>query len=253
MIPSIVAAGSFSGEVLIWNTALNDEVLVASTSIGDYFHREPISKLVWIYDVDSKDYRLASISGDGKVLIWTLKNKMKHPIRGFLLANKSESNSIPMGGTSIAVNPTNKSTIQMVIGSEGGALFRCSAPRNSNGKASFDTSGRKWSSSAKRVVESVNAKDKPDVVRHIVSYAKQQGIRDIDLSTLYASKPPMELMYSNAVDFNFERHTGPVNDLSWSPFHRNLFLSCSVDGSIRLHHVLQVRKILKVEKIIHIP
>ncbi|CAK4686374.1 unnamed protein product [Aphanomyces euteiches] len=42
--PAMVAAGSFNGELLVWNTAL-EESLVATSGIGDYFHREPITKV----------------------------------------------------------------------------------------------------------------------------------------------------------------------------------------------------------------
>ena len=45
-IPSLVAAGSFNGEIIIWNTAEADEKLLATSEIGDYFHREPICKVI---------------------------------------------------------------------------------------------------------------------------------------------------------------------------------------------------------------
>ncbi|KAF0715863.1 hypothetical protein AaE_011243, partial [Aphanomyces astaci] len=41
--PAVVAAGSFNGELMVWNTSL-EEPLVATSGIGDYFHREPITK-----------------------------------------------------------------------------------------------------------------------------------------------------------------------------------------------------------------
>ena len=42
--PAVIAAGSFNGEVYVWNTGA-EEQLIACTKIDDYFHREPIAKV----------------------------------------------------------------------------------------------------------------------------------------------------------------------------------------------------------------
>lgn len=42
------------------------------------------------------------------------------------------------------------------------------------------------------------------------------------------------------VTFKFYPHKGPVYSISASPFHRNLFASCSSDTTLRLHSALQV-------------
>ena len=39
--------------------------------------------------------------------------------------------------------------------------------------------------------------------------------------------------------FAHDPHTGPVTGLSFSPFSRNLFLSCGGDGTVRLFHLLE--------------
>lgn len=41
--PSILAGGSFNGEVYIWDTSKEDENLLSKSNIDDYFHRECIS------------------------------------------------------------------------------------------------------------------------------------------------------------------------------------------------------------------
>jgi hypothetical protein len=43
-----------SGEILVWNFSREDDMLVASSGIGDDSHREPVSKVQWISDPDSK-------------------------------------------------------------------------------------------------------------------------------------------------------------------------------------------------------
>lgn len=105
--PSILAAGTYSGEVLVWDTNFA-EPLIAKTEIDDYFHREPVTSLCWFQELGSKEYlvrnahwvllliyeflftvrtfhssmQLASVSGDGKLLIWTLESKLKYPVAG---------------------------------------------------------------------------------------------------------------------------------------------------------------------------
>eukprot|EP00953_Heterococcus_sp_UTEX-ZZ885_P021528 12003-Heterococcus_DN1.PRE.1 len=43
--PAVIAAGSFNGEVLVWDTAASDDdMLLGASRIDDYCHREPIAQ-----------------------------------------------------------------------------------------------------------------------------------------------------------------------------------------------------------------
>ncbi|CAN0389415.1 unnamed protein product, partial [Hapterophycus canaliculatus] len=64
--PAIIAAGSFNGEVVVWDTS-RDEPLLATSKIDDLYHREPVTSLSWVYSSRDNDHRLAAVSGDGKV------------------------------------------------------------------------------------------------------------------------------------------------------------------------------------------
>lgn len=55
--PSIVAAGSFNGEVMVWDTE-PEEYKVYASGIGDFFHREPVTKVAWVYDVQAAEYNV---------------------------------------------------------------------------------------------------------------------------------------------------------------------------------------------------
>jgi len=80
-MPAVFAAGSFNGEIMCYDVGL-DEPLSACSKIDDYFHREPISHLEWTWNASEAAYQLCSTSLDGKVLIWSLTNKLKCPLRG---------------------------------------------------------------------------------------------------------------------------------------------------------------------------
>ncbi|OWZ06326.1 WD repeat-containing hypothatical protein, partial [Phytophthora megakarya] len=82
--PSIVAAGSFNGEVFVWDLEPVDYKFLSS-GIGDYFHREPVTKVAWVYDIQTADYNIASVSGDGKILFWRVKDKLAFPVEGYVM------------------------------------------------------------------------------------------------------------------------------------------------------------------------
>ena len=42
------------GEVIIWDLNKDDDMIVASSGIGDDSHREPVCKVQWIPDPESK-------------------------------------------------------------------------------------------------------------------------------------------------------------------------------------------------------
>ena len=42
-----------TGEVLVWDTGREDDMLIASSGNGDDSHREAVSKLTWVVDPES--------------------------------------------------------------------------------------------------------------------------------------------------------------------------------------------------------
>ena len=50
----------WSGEVILWDLSQNDDLVLASSGIGDDAHREPVSKVHWMKSHSSKrrDYNV---------------------------------------------------------------------------------------------------------------------------------------------------------------------------------------------------
>ena len=116
--PAILAGGTYSGELIVWNTNESDPQ-VCSSSIDDYFHREAIMKVEWfLEDVVGEEYNLATVSGDGKVLFWDYKfNQLQYPIRGHTLVNPKKK---VVGGRMVAFSQQDPTTF--MVGSETGPL-----------------------------------------------------------------------------------------------------------------------------------
>ncbi len=45
----------FVGEIIVWDLNREDDLVIASSGIGDDSHREPVCKVQWIPDPESKD------------------------------------------------------------------------------------------------------------------------------------------------------------------------------------------------------
>ena len=65
------------GEIMVWDTAKEDEPLLATSGIGDDSHREPVAKVQWVLDPESqgKKYNVTSVGSDGKILVWKLNER----------------------------------------------------------------------------------------------------------------------------------------------------------------------------------
>ena len=73
--------------------------------IDDYYHRESVTQMKWITHKAPPGYNdvysLATISTDGKILLWNEREKLKHPAKGHFMATKSGNNLNIVGGKSL--------------------------------------------------------------------------------------------------------------------------------------------------------
>lgn len=148
--PSIVAGGTFNGEIMVYDLSKEEESLVATSGIGNDSHREPVSKVHWIPDTSSKSggkFNILSVSSDGKILMWRMsshKNTLKL-VDGFVLLTDNLPRSMrarrgdqEMGVTCISLSKEDATTF--LIGSESGGIFKCSTQATATATSGNDIS-----------------------------------------------------------------------------------------------------------------
>jgi len=91
------------------------------------------------------------------------------------------------------------------------------------------------------------AKNLPDIKQHVEQYCKRKNLNEVEINDVINSKPDIRKLYINPISFAFEQHMGPVYSLDFSMFHRNVFLSSSIDGTIKLYDLLQSKSLMSYE------
>ncbi|ETO61304.1 hypothetical protein F442_20431 [Phytophthora nicotianae P10297] len=256
--PSVVAAGSFNGEVFVWDME-PAEYKFYSSGIGDYFHREPVTKVAWVYDIQTADYNIASVSGDGKILFWRVKDKLAFPVEGYVMhlpqgiggygskGSSDETRSPVIGGKALAFSSTDKASRAFVVGSEGGVVARCFAKAAANVRSSDFKGDKKWTATAARLVSKLPASKIPAARRQVEAYASAKRSKEVTLATVYEARLDPTTIFPSAMDFVFEPHTSPVYDVSFSPFRKSIFLTASADGTTRVYSTMQRELLLSFE------
>lgn len=133
--PAIIAGGNFSGEVLLWDLSREDDMLVATSGLGEDAHQEPVSKVHWISDAKGKKIYLVSASSDGKIIQWKIDRKAQKlmPKDGFMLMTQSLPRRMKVKGvrgdkevgvTCLSYHHEDKD--MFLAGSEAGVIFKCS-------------------------------------------------------------------------------------------------------------------------------
>lgn len=168
-------------------------------------------------------YLLLSLGNDGKVLVWELVSGRKElkVVRGLRLLTESVPRSIRIS----------KAKGDAEIGGECRSLNTLWVALLTLEQPALGLSG---------TCLSFSCEDK----NLFVVGSENGGIYKCSLKT---STPPsldfqttVEADLQSPIKFSFRPHYGPVYDISCSPFHRNLFLSCATDTTTRMYSLLDV-------------
>lgn len=211
VLPSMVAAGTYNGEILLWDISEESPKAISSIMCTSA-PREPVTKLQWLLNVretrEAHRYVLCSGSQDGKILFWSPANKFSDSLASYDVQNRKRNvvGVLSMGfvtaGGGGGMNAKTVAGVEnlMLFGTETGEVFRTkpgAAVTNSSGGNDKAGGGN-----------------------------KRNTVLEID---------------------HFDVHQGPVHTVDCSPFFRNLFMTCSSDGSIRLYSTLERHPLASLE------
>ena len=215
--PALVAAGTFDGEVCVADLSAEggedaQDALRGGrglSRVSAASHREPVVALQWAFDIGEaaahsrreEAYRLVSLGGDGRVLVWRWTD-LRAPLYGYELwhPHPQTHKVLRWGGTALAlegggVGKGGSNSRGLVVGTEGGAVFRCHMTHTGAMEDEF---------------------------RRKAMDAEVSGREDARM------RSPVQQAH--------EAHTAAVSAVAKAPHAPQLFASAGADGALKLHH-----------------
>lgn len=239
IVPGILLAGTFSGELLAWNFGAEEGAERAiSIVLASSLHREAITQITFSYDPLQDDYKALTVSSEGTLAMWQFKkpdNALIFPLAvwnmvpaspaasiGTVHAHKSQKKK-PLGLTCLDVERVVaegggnrwRDRGVFMVGSEAGGVFKCFLDYS---KVRTKVKGSDWEDKVLRSAD-----------------------KDPDGPPL--TPPQLEC----PITYSYVPHGGAVHGLSCSSLMRNVFASCGADGIIRVHNSLQASERIALE------
>ena len=266
--PALLAGGAFNGDVLLWRIGEKGDPLIGKSVLTNYTHHEPVQQLQWTRDPTrscgaGSGYILASVSADGKMLLWSDANKLRTPLQGFLLSSSLFNMTDKDGDGQIsreevlaaqhaaqtadleggaALSFSSEDPTSFVVGLEAGQLYKGSLLANELRSASAvcrEHSELPWSVGAASLLTRVPQSTYHRLKTKVEKDAVLARAREVSAAHVFDAAPPPRELYASPLTFSYAAHAGPIYAACFSPFHRNVFLSGSTDTSIRLYNQLQ--------------
>ena len=131
VLPGLFAAGTFSGDLLVWDTARGTES-AQSSSVKQDAHGDPVCQIKWLGD-SHKAMNLVTVSSGGQFVIWKVlqhKNLQLVPEQSVSLAQnlihsaRLKSYKKGVAVTSVAFDPEDSGSF--LIGTENGDVMKYS-------------------------------------------------------------------------------------------------------------------------------
>ncbi|RKO91845.1 WD40-repeat-containing domain protein [Blyttiomyces helicus] len=267
--PKFITTGRDSGEIIIWSTAKPEDPVIASSTVDDVAHQEPVAKIAWVTGPNRAQMQLVSIGNDGKVLVWNMGTNTVTPAAGsqLLIGNVPRhlrssvtKTDTPLGGTALSFSKEN--AMEYIAGTEGGYLLKC-------------TTANATPIAAQRKDGKVPKLSNPVLIAYSPHVGPVQSVacspfhRNLFLSTgsdgnlrLYSALQP-DLLYSNSDGSNpffpapppkpvrntsqakslltWEPSSHPLYCAEWSPARPTVFACTAADGFLYIYDLVENR------------
>lgn len=158
--------------------------------------------------------------------------------------------------TPLLINPiiicqNNNEPFSFLIGTIGryklfnleGNIYRCNFSISNflkNDHIFSNSSGVVWRNSVKRLLENFTEDQILEIKKETEKNLKNKDVIEINPEEFFKTKPDINKIYKNALKSNFEKHISVVKCICFHYYIKNVFLSTSYDGSLRIYHYTQV-------------
>ena len=240
-INNIFVAGSYNGELLYINLGNKDsgkEYIEFSSKIDSMFYKECIINLRFVKFEDNI-YYIVSISNEGRILVWNIPDQFKYPVIGFNLKFKVDRITLTINPTFFINSPFEN--FDFLLGSYDGNIYKVNfnKPNEENaGKQDYlflEKNGVVWRKNTRIFVSNMKEKEITEMKNIIESICRDKEIINLDMEEFIKLKYDVNKIYKNALKANYEKHFSFISSISFNYFIKNLFLTTSYDGSLRLY------------------
>ncbi|XP_071051464.1 cytoplasmic dynein 2 intermediate chain 2-like isoform X1 [Onthophagus taurus] len=242
-LPFIIAAGTYTGAIIIWNIQNDDDDNVI---VKIQAHEENITQLSWISDLDDpKIVILASSSLDGCLCLWNfnseLEIKHKYKIKSPILPKSPRLLQVPeeiakkieRGVITFDFSPYIRD--MFIVGVEGGLLVQCSllgtVPLKGSTKE-VPISDPVYKYFEPHESEIVKVQFSPNRKEMFFSYTNSGQLRIYILN----EDEPAQTIFINT-----------FLDLTFIPFHEKIIAGCGSKGSIEIFGLRSTNSLHSIE------
>lgn len=200
VLPAMLAVGTYNGEIALWSVSVGDEAVKLMSSLGsENAPKEPVLRIQWLQN--AQETREAH-----RYVLCSASQDGK-----ILFWATNNKFSDPLASYEILNRKRN------VVGVQAMAFVHTSAGLSSKGRAI------------------------PPGLENLMLLGVESGeVFRTKPGVTSAVRQGAAATSSLALEVDhYDAHRGPVNALDCSPFFRNLFLTSSSDGSIRLYSTLE--------------
>lgn len=240
-IGNIFIAGGYNGEIYYINLGKENskDYIEFISKIDSNFYKECVVSAKFI-KYEENVYYVVTISEEGRVLVWNPEHKFKYPVIGYSLKYKLERNIINVNPTTFVVNPFEN--FDYLVGSYDGGLYKCNFQRpnydsgNVHQHIFMDKKGVVWRNDVRVFISNMKDRDVTEMKNSVEKICKDRRLANLTMEEFLKLRPDINKIYKNGLKSNYEKHLSPVTSANYNYFVKNLLVTTSYDGSLRLYH-----------------
>ena len=220
-INNIFVAGGFNGEIYYINLSKeNSKDFIEFTSkIESAFYKECVISVKFI-KYDENVYYIASISQEGRILLWNPEHKLKYPVIGYCLKHKFDRNILQVNPTVFIDNPFESCDFR--VGTYDGSLYKCNFKRpnfdsgNVHEIIFMEKKGIVWRNDVRVFISNMRDKDVTEMKNSFEKICKDRRLANLTMEEFLKLRPDVEKIYNNALKLNYERHFSAVSSINFN-------------------------------------